>query len=280
MISSQEKLSIRRQSELLGVSRTSHYYKPVEIKDSDLEIMNKIDTEFTDHPEKGVLSMVDHLRDLDYTIGAKKVRRLMRAMGIEAIYQKPRLSKLGKVKYIKPYLLRGLKVVRVNQVWAIDITYIRMERGFMYLTAVIDVYSRYIVGWGLFNTLDAANSLNVLKDAVSRFGKPEIVNSDQGSQFTCKDWIEHLEGQQIKISMDGKGRALDNIFIERFWRTIKYDYIYRWSFSDCAKLANGIDGWVSYYNDKRRHSSIDRQTPKTCYLGTKNSESSKKTLAS
>ena len=169
--------------------------------------------------------MVDFLRDLDVTIGPKRVRRMMRKMGIEAIYRKPRLSKLGQAKYIKPYLLRGLKIIRPNHVWAIDITYIPMKRGFMYLTAIIDVYSRFIVGWGLFNTLDAANSMSVLQQAIKEYGKPEIINSDQGCQFTCIEWIKFLNENEIKISMDGKGRALDNIFIERFWRTLKYEYI-------------------------------------------------------
>lgn len=204
--------------------------------------MSNIDKEYTIDPEKGVLSMVDFLRDLDITIGAKRVRRLMRKMGIEAIYRKPRLSKLGQAKYIKPYLLRGLEIVGANQAWAIDITYIPMKRGFMYLTAIIDVYSRFIVGWGLFNSLDAANSMEVLKQAIKEHGKPEIMNSDQGSQFTCNEWIKFLGENKIKISMDGKGRALANIFIERFWRTIKYDYIYLWSFETPTKLARGIKG--------------------------------------
>ena len=272
-------MSVRCQSELLGISRNRCYYTPKPQSDSEFEIMNKIDKEYTIHPEKGVLTMVDHLRDLEISIGAKRVRRLMRKMGIEAIYRKPRLSKLGQVKYIKPYLLRGLKITRANQVWAIDITYIPMKRGFMYLTAIIDVYSRFIVGWGLFNSLDAENSLQVLKQAVAKYGKPEIVNSDQGSQFTCNDWIKYLEQAQIKISMDGKGRALDNIYIERFWRTLKYDYIYLWSFENATTLSHGIDWWIGYYNTKRRHSSIGRITPSSYYLAAVIGENSTKALA-
>ena len=242
--------------------------------------MNEIDKEHTEHPEKGVLTMVDHLRDLEITIGKKRVRRLMRKMGIEAHYRKPRLSKLGQAKYIKPYLLRGLKIVRPNQVWAIDITYIPMERGFMYLTAIINVYSRMIVGYGLFNSLDAANSLEVLKEAIAKYGTPEIVNSDQGAQFTCNEWINYLDEMKIKISMDGKGRALDNIWIERFWKTLKYDYIYKWSFDDGRALARGIASWIGYYNTRRHHSSIGRVPPAVRYQNPIMGESSTKALAS
>lgn len=279
-INPQLDLSIRRQAELLDISRTRHYYTPVETTDEDLKIMKEIDAEHTAHPEKGVLTMVEHLRELEFSIGKKKVRRLMRRMGIEAHYRKPRLSKLGQAKYIKPYLLRGLKIVRPNQVWAIDITYIPMERGFMYLTAIIDVYSRFIVGWGLFNTLDAANSLEVLQEAIREHGTPEIVNSDQGSQFTCNEWINYLEQMEIKISMDGKGRALDNIYIERFWRTLKYDYIYKWSFDDGGALSRGISSWISYYNTRRHHSSIGNVAPLKCFAVTQIGENSTKVLAS
>lgn len=279
-INPQLDLSIRRQAELLNISRSVHYYTPVFPPNDELAIMSEIDKEHTCHPEKGVLTMVDHLRDLEITIGKKRVRRLMRKMGIEAHYRKPRLSKLGQAKYVRPYLLRGVKIERPNQVWAIDITYIPMERGFMYLTAIIDVYSRFIVGYGLYNSLDAANSLEVLQGAVGKFGAPEIVNSDQGSQFTCNDWITYLEEMKIKISMDGKGRALDNIWIERFWKTLKYDYIYKWNFVDGRALGCGIASWIGYYNEKRHHSAIGRVPPADLYLKAFIGESSKKALAS
>ena len=167
--------------------------------------------------------MVDFIKTFGIMVGPKRVRRLLRKMGIMAIYPSKNLSKLGLAKYIHSYKLRGLDITHSNQVWCIDITYIPMTRGFLYLTAIIDVYSRYIVGWSLSNTLGAENSLNVLKQAINEYGKPEIINSDQGSQFTCPLWVDYVEEQQITISMDGRGRALDNIYIERFWRTLKQE---------------------------------------------------------
>ena len=172
-----------------------------------------------------------------------------------AIYPQKNLSKLGIAKYIHSYKLRGLEITHSNQVWCIDLTYIPMKRGFLYLTAIIDVYSRYIVGWGLFNTLDAENTLGVLKEAISTFGKPEIINSDQGSQFTCSGWIEYLEKEDIMISMDGRGRASDNIYIERFWRTLKRKYIY----------LNPAKEYLKYYNNQRTHQSLNHYTPYSWY---------------
>ena len=205
------KLSVRRQCELLGLNRSSIYYKPVEESAEDLDLMLKMDKEYHQHPTKGVLGMVDFIKKFGILIGPKKVRRLLRKMGVMAIYPGRNLSKLGMAKYIHSYKLRGLDITHSNQVWCIDITYIPMERGFLYLTAIIDVYSRYIVGWNLSNTLSAECTLNVLKQAIKDCGKPEIINSDQGSQFTCPLWTEYLEEQGITISMDGRGRALDNI---------------------------------------------------------------------
>ncbi len=254
--------------------------------------------------------MRDFLLALGYMIGLKRTRRLLKIMGLEAIYRKPNLSKLGKARYIKPYLLRGLKVVRPNQVWAIDITYIPMGKGYLYLTAIIDVYSRYIVGYGLYNSLEARNCVEVLGGAISRYGTPEIINSDQGSQFTSREWEQFLEITDIKVSMDGKGRAIgcafllrtsaiqasliafglasvDNIFIERFWRTIKYEYIYLRGFEDGCALGRGIDGWMRYYNERRGHQSLWRDggrysTPSELYHKTLIGESSNyhKALAS
>jgi len=216
IVSPRNDLSQRRQCELLGLNRSMQYYKPAGEDPANLELMRLMDEEYMEHPTKGVLGMVDFLRALGILTGPKRVRRLLRKMGIMAIYPKRNLSKLGLAKYIQPYRLRGLEVTHSNHVWCIDITYIPMAKGFLYLTAIIDVYSRYIVGWDIHNTLDAENSLNVFREAIAMHGKPEIVNSDQGSQFTCPGWIEYLESQNITISMDGKGRALDNVWIERF----------------------------------------------------------------
>jgi len=176
-------------------------------------------------------------------------------MGVLAIYPKRNLSKLGKAKYICPYLLKDLEIDHPNHVWEIDITYIPMCKGFMYLTAIIDVYSRYIVGWGL------SNSLEVLKEAIAVHGKPEIINSDQGSQFTCEDWINYLEKENVKISMDGKGRAIDNIFIERFWRSLKYDHVYLFPAEDGIELYRGLKEYFNYYNNELSHQGINRQIP-------------------
>lgn len=195
----------------------------------------------------------------------KRVRRLLRKMRIMAIYPRRNLSKRGATKYVLPYKLRGLEITHSNHVWCIDITYVPMEHGFMYLTAIIDVYSRYIVGWDISNTLDAENSLNVLRRAIAEHGKPEIINSDQGSQFTCAGWTEYLEKQGITISMDGRGRCLDNIYIERFWRTIKQEYIYLNPAEDGRMLRQGIKVFIAYYNNKRTHQSLGRMTPESWY---------------
>ena len=265
IISRREKLSIRRQCELFGVNRSTHYYKPVEEDPEDLDVMRKMDEEYLKHPTKGVLGMVDFIKTFGILIGPKRVRRLLRKMGVMAIYPRRNLSKLGFAKYIHSYKLRGLDITHSNQVWCIDITYVPMEHGFLYLTAIIDVYSRYIVGWSLSNTLGAECSLKVLKQAVAKHGKPEIVNSDQGSQFTRPIWIEYLEEQEITISMDGRGRALDNIYIERFWRTLKQEYIYIWPAEDGNTLVKGLSEYLNYYNNQRTHQSLDRKTPYDWY---------------
>jgi len=264
-VGKEELLSVRQQCELLSVNRSNLYYQQVEESRENLDIMRKMDEHNLLHPTDGVLRMQDHLSSLGMSVNEKRVRRLLRLMGIMAIYPKRNLSKLGLAKYIKPYLLKGLTIDRPNQVWEIDITYIAMRTGFMYLTALIDVYSRYIVSWGLYNSLAAVNCLNVLKEGILINGKPEIINSDQGSQFTCDLWIEHLEKHEIKISMDGKGRAIDNIYIERFWRSIKQDYIYIHPASDGLELYKGINQHIDYYNNIQPHQGIDRKIPVRLY---------------
>ena len=265
IINPQARVSIRRQCELLGVNRSNVYYQPVPEDPEDLELMRLMDEEFLGHPNKGVLSMVDFIKTLGILVGPKRVRRLLRKMGIMAIYPQKNLSKLGIAKYIHPYVLRGLEITRSNQVWCIDLTYIPMKRGFLYLTAIIDVYSRYIVGWGLFNTLDAENTLGVLKEAITLFRNPEIINSDQGSQFTCSRWVEYLKNEDIIISMDGKGRASDNAYIERFWRTLKWEYVYLNPAEDGKELQIGIKEYLYYYNNQRTHQSLNHHTPYSWY---------------
>ena len=250
---------------VLSVSRSSLYYAPKSEKLENLEIMRIMDEHYLKHPTEGIIRIQDMLFTLGFLVNHKRIRRLLRLMGLMAIYPKKNLSKLGLKKYIHPYLLKGLDINRPNQVWAIDITYIPMKNGFLYLTAIIDVYSRYIVGWGLSNTLEAEASLSVLKQAIREHGKPEIINSDQGSQFTCEQWITYLKEQEILISMDGKGRAIDNIFIERFWRTLKYDYVYLHPATDGLELYQGIKQYMHYYNHELHHQGIDRRVPAELY---------------
>jgi putative transposase len=260
-ISDHELLSIRAQCELMEVNRSTFYYEPVGESEENLAIMRLMDQHYLDYPTHGVLQMQDFLLIVGFCVNHKRVRRLLRLMGLMAISPKRNLSKLGHANYVRPYLLRGMEITRPNQVWAIDITYIPMAKGFMHLTAIIDVYSRFIVGWDLSNNLHAAGVLDVLKKAIQRYGKPEIINSDQGSQFTCALWTEFLDESGIQISMDGKGRATDNIYIERFWRTIKQDHVYLKPALDGLELFNGIKEFIDYYNYKKSHQGIERKVP-------------------
>jgi putative transposase len=265
LIDSEHVLSTRKQCEILSVHRSGLYYKPQGEKVGNLEIMRIIDEHYLKHPTAGVIRMQDLLLSLGIIANHKRVRRLLRLMGMMAIYPKRNLSKLGLIKYIRPYLLKGLKIECSNQVWAIDITYIPMKNGFLYLTAIIDLHSRFIVGWGISNTLDAEASLTVMKQAIKEHGKPEIINSDQGSQFTCDDWIENMTKEGITVSMDGKGRAIDNIFIERFWRSLKYDYVYLHPASDGLELYQGLKEYIRYYNYELHHQGIGRRIPADLY---------------
>jgi len=257
-------LSIRTQCEYLGIPRASYYYSPKGETVENLKIMQMMDEHILEEPTAGVLTMQSMLKDHEIQASYERVRRLMRKANIRAIYPRKHLTVLGEKKYVYPYLLRSLEINRTNKVWEIDITYIPMQHGFMYLTAIIDVYSRYIVGWGLSNSLDAASSLKVVKEAVATHGKPEILNSDQGCQFTCKEYVEYLKQEQIQISMDGKGRALDNIYIERFWRTIKYQYIYLNPANNGLELFQGIKKWLDRYH-YRDHQGIERNKPALIY---------------
>ena len=265
LVDSQHKMSIRKQCELLSIHRSGLYYAPTGESQENLEIMRIMDEHYLKHPTEGVISMQDMLFVLGFVVNHKRVRRLLRLMGLMAIYPKKNLSKLGLKKYIHPYLLKGLDINRPNQVWAIDITYIPMKNGFLYLTAIIDVYSRYIVGWGISNTLEADATLSVLKQAIKDHGKPEIINSDQGSQFTCEQWVSYLKEEGIRISMDGKGRAVDNIFIERFFRSLKYNHVYLHPANDGLELYQGVKEYIHYYNNIKCHQGIDRQIPATLY---------------
>jgi putative transposase len=226
-------------------------------------MMDMLDRHLTVHPTEGVGSMVEFLRERGHPIGPKRVRRFFRLIGHQTIYRRKNLTKMGLKEFIRPYLLRDLKVTRANQVWCTDITYIPMKQGFMYLTAVMDVYSRKILSWGISNSLNASWCLQVLKEAINDHGTPEILNSDQGSQYTSAIWTQFLENQGIKISMDGKGRALDNVWIERFWKTIKYDYVYLHPADDGFELYEGVQNHICYYNQKTHQTT--KQSPDKKY---------------
>lgn len=240
------------------------YYKPLGESDLNLKLMRLMDEIHLEEPTFGVLRLQDELEERGYKVNVKRIRRLRNKMGIKTIYPKRNLSKLGKAKYIHPYLLRNLKIERSNQVWAIDITYIPMLKGFMYLTAVIDVYSRYILGWQLSNSLDKETQTDLVEELFEEYGTPEIINSDQGSQYTSENWLNCLKSNSVKISMDGKGRAKDNIYIERFWRSIKYDYIYLNPAENGMDLYRGIDNFIWKYN-RRKHQGIGRIKPIKLY---------------
>ncbi|MFA0960334.1 IS3 family transposase [Roseivirga sp. BDSF3-8] len=261
LVDPSHQLSIRHQSEVLNIPRSSFYYKPVGESIENLDLMEIMDRLFTEDPTLGVIGMQDELREQGLFYNVKRIRRLLRKMGVEPIYPKRNLSKLGQAKYVYPYLLKNLTVNRRNQVWAIDITYIPMAKGFMYLTGIIDVYSRYIVGWQLSNSLDKETQTTLLTACIEKYGKPEIINSDQGSQYTCSHWVETLKEWRIRVSMDGKGRATDNTFIERFFRTLKYKHVYLHPADDGLTLYKGINKFIEKYNNKRRHQGIGRIKP-------------------
>lgn len=260
LIDQGESLSVRRQAELFEINRSSLYYSPLGESQENLTIMTEMDKIYLDNPTYGVLRMQDQLREQGLLVNEKRIRRLMRKMGIEAIYPKKNLSRLGQAKYIHPYLLRGINIDRPNQVWAVDISYIPMRQGFMYFTAIMDVYSRFIVGWNLSNTLSTHIQTSLVRDCICRYGKPQIINSDQGSQYTSKEWVSCLNELGIIISMDGKGRAIDNVYIERFFRTLKQDYIYLNPAKDGLELYQGVKSYITRYNH-RRHQGIGREKP-------------------
>lgn len=262
------EISIRRQCDLLGLPRSSYYYKGVGESEENLELMRKIDEQYLKTPFYGYPRMTVHLRKAGYHVNEKRVYRLMGLMGIEAIYPKKRLSVKNPEHRIYPYLLRGLKITHPNQVWSTDITYIPMASGFMYLVAVIDLYSRYILSWRLSNTLDGEFCREALNEALAQ-NKPTIFNTDQGSQFTAIAFTDILNQAQIQISMDGRGRAYDNIFIERFWRTLKYENVYLKQYETVPELKSGLKEYFIFYNRERIHQSLAYETPFDIYYAHK-----------
>jgi putative transposase len=259
--------SMRRQCELLGVNRSSLYYEPVTPGPEELALMRRMDEIHLKHPFFGSRMLTQTLKAEDWPINRKRVQRLMRLMGLESVAPKPKTSEPAAEHPVFPYLLRDVKVSRINQVWAADITYIPMARGFAYLVAIIDWYSRKVLSWRLSNTLEPTFCLEALQDALRLYGCPDIFNTDQGAQFTSKDFTDALLDQGVKISMDGKGRCIDNIFVERLWRSLKYEEVYLHAYESMSEARGGIGRYFDFYNDQRPHSALGYQTPAGFYAG-------------
>jgi putative transposase len=258
------EISLRRQCELLGANRSGLYYEPVGESAENLMLMRLIDQEYTRHPFLGSRRLVVWLGERGQMVNRKRVARLMDLMGIEAIYPKPKLSQPGEAHTIYPYLLEGVQVTRINQVWSTDITYIRMARGFVYLVAVMDWFSRFVLSWSLSLTMEMDFCLEALDRALRR-GRPEIFNSDQGSQFTSEKFTGKLKARKIAVSMDGRGRCFDNIFVERLWRSLKYEEVYLRDYQQVAEARAGIGAYFQFYNFERPHQSLDYRTPAAVY---------------
>ena len=261
MVSKDHELSQRRQCALLQLSRSTLYYRPTGESAENLRFMEIIDKQFLEAPWYGSRQMARHMKRQGHKCGRHRVRRLMRLMRLVPIYQEPNTSKKHPAHKIYPYLLKGLAITRPNQVWCADITYIRMERGFLYLVAIMDWYSRKVLAWRLSNTLEADFCVAALKEALATYGPPEIFNTDQGSQFTSSDWIDELKEAKVKISMEGKGRWVDNRMIERLWRSLKYECVYLRAFETGSQAREGIGRWLAYYNAERPHSTHGILTP-------------------
>ena len=268
MVMRTEPLSIIRQCELLDLPRSTFYHVPTPVSEVDLELMKLIDRCHMKLPFYGSRRMVDWLGDEGHLVNRKRVQRLMRTMGIVAVYPKKNLSRANQAHRVYPYLLRNLNIDRPNQVWATDITYLPMARGFVYLVAVIDWYSRRVLSWRLSNTLDSQFCVDALEDAIAKYGAPEIFNTDQGSQFTSEEFTGVLKREETQISMDGKGRWLDNVFVERLWRSVKYEEVYLKAYDNVGHARQSLDTYFRFYNEKRRHQSLDRQTPDSVYYQT------------
>ncbi len=261
-------ISINRQCELLNISKGGLYYEPVKLDPYNLQLMDLIDRQHTDTPFYGSRKMKVWLVHQGHCVNRKRVQRLMRLMGIEAIYPKPNLSRRCKEHKVYPYLLRGVTVDRPNMVWSTDITYIRVGQGFVYLTAVIDWFSRYVLSWRLNNSLETSFCIDAVQDALD-LSTPEIFNTDQGSQYTSPKFLKPLIDREIKISMDSKGRALDNIFVERLWRSVKYEEIFLNDYKSVREVKRSLNRYFTFYNDERFHQSLEYKTPREIYYGGK-----------
>ncbi len=267
MVSRENKLPVSRQCELLVLARSTFYRVLQEISQGELALMEWIDLCHLEHPYYGSRRIRDWLEDRGLRVNRKRVRRLMRQLAIEARYPKKRLSRPGKGHQIYPYLLRDVVIANPNQAWATDITYVPMAKGFVYLVAIIDLYSRRVLSWRLSNTMDVSFCIAALEEAIENYGPPVIFNSDQGSQFTCDAFTAVLKKHGVKISMDGKGRWIDNVFIERLWRSVKYEDVYLKAYDDIADARQSLKAYFEFYNQERRHYGLDRMTPDQIYFG-------------
>ncbi|BBL73692.1 transposase [Methylomagnum ishizawai] len=266
MIDRDHDVSLTRQAELLGISRGSAYYAPKPVPDSDLALMRRIDELHLEHPFMGARLLRDMLRREGFRAGRRHISTLMRKMGIEALYRRPKTSQKHPAHKVYPYLLRGLTIDQPNRVWALDITYIPMARGFVYLCVVLDWASRKVLAHRVSICMDASFCVEALEEALRRYGPPDIVNTDQGSQFTSGEFIEVLTDRDIRISMDGKGAWRDNVFVERLWRTVKYEEVYLKAYGSVREARESIGRYLDFYNTRRPHSSLDSQTPDEVYF--------------
>lgn len=266
MIDRTHDLPLARQAKALGISRGSLYYRPQPISDADLALMRQIDELHLDYPFAGSRMLQGLLGGEGHMVGRLHVSTLMKRMGIEAVYRRPNTSKPAPGHKIFPYLLRKLPITRSNQVWAMDLTYIPMARGFVYLAAVMDWFSRKVLAWRVSITMEAAFCIEAVEEALRRYGAPEIFNTDQGSQFTSSDFTGLLLGNGIRISMDGKGAWRDNVFVERLWRSVKYEEVYLHAYDSVAEARRSIRRYLTFYNEKRPHQSLDRRTPDEVYF--------------
>ena len=266
MIDPEHELPIAKQAEELEIGRSTVYYRPRPVSDADLMLMRRIDELHLNYPFAGSRMLRDMLSQQGFEVGRRHVRTLMRQMAIEAIYRRPNTLKPAPGHRIYPYLLRGLAITRPNQVWAMDITYIPMARGFVYLAAVVDWFSRRVLAWKLSITMDVSFCIEALEEALSNYGKPEIFNTDQGSQFTSEAFTGRLKKEGIQISMDGKGRWCDNVFVERLWRSLKYAEVYLHAYESVSETRTKIGRYIEFYNERRPHSSLKAQTPDQVYF--------------
>jgi len=267
MIDRGSELPVTCQAELLDLSRSSVYYAPRPLPERDLRLMRRLDELHLKWPFYGSRKLARELQLEGHAVGRRHVTTLMRRMGMETIYRKPRTSIPAREAAIRPYLLSGLVIDRPNQVWAADLTYVPMAHGFQYLVAILDVWSRKVLSWRVSNTMTPDFCVEALEEALARHGKPEIFNTDQGSQFTCKDWTDALDEAEVPISMDGKGRWIDNVFIERLWRSVKYENIYLKAYESGSALRRGLADYFEFYNAERTHQSLDYRRPDDVYYG-------------